>query len=108
MPEGSYQLGGLAVDVSDGTARLAGQETIAGGCSRLSEQLTALANRGALSLASLVRGMVAGPALAASLTTAPRVASGVTLQFEVGTRPNFIVLDAQYQPLTVIREGRRI
>ncbi|WP_182050378.1 N-acetylglucosamine-6-phosphate deacetylase [Changpingibacter yushuensis] len=108
MPEGSYQLGGLAVDVSDGTARLAGQETIAGGCSRLSEQLTALANRGALSLASLVRGMVAGPALAASLTTAPRVASGVTLQFEVGTPPNFIVLDAQYQPLTVIREGRRI
>lgn len=105
MPEGLYRLGGLSVEVRDGAARLAGKETIAGGCSRLSEQVALLAGRGKLRLDQLVRATVAGPALAASLLRPGREAAGVTLTFEPGSKPSFVVLDQEYRVLEVVREG---
>ncbi len=105
MPEGAYELGGLAVDVKDGAARLAGTSTIAGGCTRLSDQLALLASRGVLPLSAIVRAMVAAPALGAGLVGGKNEASGVTLSFEEGSRPNFLVLDSEYAVQAVIREG---
>ncbi|MFT0846584.1 amidohydrolase family protein [Actinomycetaceae bacterium L2_0104] len=105
MPEGAYQLGGLEVEVKDGAARLAGRQTIAGGCTRLAEQVALLANRGVLDLGQLVRATVAGPAYATSLLRPDRRAAGVTLTFEPGFKPSFIVLDANYRVIEVVREG---
>lgn len=105
MPEGNYQLGGLDVEVKDGAARLAGKDTIAGGCSRLAEQVAFLAGRGTLGLGQLVRATVAGPAHAASLLRPGREAAGITLTFEPGVRPNFLVLDSEYRVVEVVREG---
>lgn len=108
MPEGNYQLGGLAVEVKDGAARLAGKDTIAGGCSRLAEQVAFLAGRGTLGLGQLVRATVAGPAQAASLLRPGREAAGITLTFEPGVRPNFLVLDSEYRVVEVVREGATV
>ena len=108
MPEGNYQLGGLAVEVKDGAARLAGKDTIAGGCSRLSEQVAFLAGRGTLGLGQLVRATVAGPAHAASLLRPGREAAGITLAFEPGVKPNFLVLDSEYRVVEVVREGATV
>ena len=105
MPEGNYQLGGLDVEVKDGAARLAGKDTIAGGCSRLAEQVAFLAGRGTLGLEQLVRATVAGPVRAASLLRPGREAAGVTLVFEPGMKPNFLVLDSEHRVIEVVREG---
>ena len=105
MPEGNYQLGGLDVEVKDGAARLAGKDTIAGGCSRLAEQVAFLVGRGTLGLGQLIRATVAGPVRAASLLRPGREAAGVTLTFELGVKPNFLVLDSQYRVTEVVREG---
>ena len=67
MPEGSYQLGGLSVQVRDGAARLSGSDTIAGGCTMLADQVELMAGRGLLSLGQTVEACVAGPTRAASL-----------------------------------------
>ncbi|MCF2706795.1 amidohydrolase family protein [Arcanobacterium haemolyticum] len=108
MPEGEYELGSLAVEVKDGAARLAGKDTIAGGCTRLSDQLSMLASRGVLSLSDIVRAMVGAPAFAAGLTRADRPAAGLSIHFEPGSKPNFLVLDSDYSPLTVVREGAQL
>ena len=100
MPEGRYALGGLDVDVREGAARLAGKQTIAGGCSRLSDQLALFARRGALPFEQIVRACVAVPAKAASIEGA----KGVTLDFELGKRPNFVVFDRSFSPVCVVRE----
>ena len=100
MPEGRYALGGLDVDVREGAARLAGKQTIAGGCSRLSDQLALFARRGALPFGQIVRACVAAPAKAASIEGA----KGVTLDFELGKRPNFVVFDRSFSPVCVVRE----
>ncbi len=105
MPEGTYRLGGLEVEVQGGAARLAGKDTIAGGCSRLVEQVALLASREVLDLEQLVRAAVAGPAYAASLLRPSRRAAGVTLTFDRGTKPSFVVLDSDYRVLQVVREG---
>ena len=105
MPEGNYQLGGLDVEVKDGAARLAGKDTIAGGCSRLAEQVAFLVGRGTLGLGQLVRATVAGPVRAASLLRPGREAAGVTLTFELGVKPNFLVLDSEHRVIEVVREG---
>ena len=105
MPEGSYQLGGLAVDVRDGAARLAGTDTIAGGCSMLADQVALMAGRGALSLEHIVQATVAGPVRAASLLREGREARGITITYKIGAKPNFVVLDADFHVREVIREG---
>ncbi|MGO1591044.1 MAG: N-acetylglucosamine-6-phosphate deacetylase [Ancrocorticia sp.] len=105
MPEGAYQLGGLDVEVKDGAARLAGSSTIAGGCSKLSDQVALMGQRGALSLPQIVRATVSGPVRAASLLREGRAAKGVTLTYEIGVKPNAVVLDADFRVVQVIREG---
>lgn len=101
MPEGRYRLGGLDVDVRAGAARLAGKDTIAGGCSRLSDQLALFASRGVLPIERIVRACVATPARAASIEDA----AGVTLDFKPGTRPNVVVFDRRFSPVRVVRDG---
>ncbi|MCI1676444.1 MAG: amidohydrolase family protein [Ancrocorticia sp.] len=108
MPEGQYQLGGLDVTVVGNAARLTGGDALAGGCSRLSEQLTLLARRGVLSLAAIVCATVAGPTYAASLLREGREAKGVTLEFIPGDKPNFMVLNNDYEPIVVVREGQKL
>ncbi|WP_273487309.1 N-acetylglucosamine-6-phosphate deacetylase [Ancrocorticia populi] len=105
MPEGSYQLGGLSVQVRDGAARLSGSDTIAGGCTMLADQVELMAGRGLLSLGQTVEACVAGPTRAASLLREGREARGITIDYEIGAKPNFVVLDADYRVIQVIREG---
>lgn len=54
MPDGSYQLGPQAVTVKDGVARLAEGESIAGGTSRLMDQIRLLAGKGFIPLVDVV------------------------------------------------------
>lgn len=105
MPDGPYQLGGLAVEVRDGAARLAGSDTIAGGSSTLADQVALMGRRGALSLGQIVEAAVAAPVRAASLLRPGREAAGITLTYEIGAKPNFVVLDADYRVQQVIRDG---
>ncbi|MCS4484104.1 amidohydrolase family protein [Gleimia sp. 6138-11-ORH1] len=54
MPDGSYQLGPQGVTVKDGVARLTGGESIAGGTSRLIDQIRLLVTGGLVSLVDAV------------------------------------------------------
>lgn len=102
MPDGAYELGGLAVDIKGGTAMLAGTDTIAGSTARLSDELTLMVGDGYLTLPEVVRACVAAPANAIRLDgTEP----GVTLEFKVGEKANFLVLDQFVSVKKVIREG---
>ena len=105
LEDGSYELGGLPVTVSDGVARLTEGGAIAGGTSRMVEQLQCTIAAGAASLEQGVRASVAAPAKALGLTNAT---PGVTLEFVLGEMPNLIHLDADLKPLAVIREGQPV
>ena len=71
----------------------------------LADQVALMAGRGALSLEHIVQATVAGPVRAASLLREGREAEGVTLTYEIGAKPNFVVLDADFHVREVIREG---
>ena len=101
LTSGQYKLGGLDVEIRDGVRYLLGQNSIAGGISVLAQQLALFARRGRLSLSQAVRACVAGPVHAAHLENA----RGVTLTFESGAKPNFVVLDEDFTVIQVVREG---
>lgn len=107
MPEGAYQLGGLAVEVKDGAAKLAGTDTIAGGCSRLFDQFQFLLQRGNVELPQVIRSCVGAPAHAA-FGGGNHYPAGLTLEYEEGEKPNFLVLDEDFEILAIVREGKRI
>ncbi len=105
MPDGSYQLGGLAVTITDGVAMLADGSSIAGSTARLADEIKRMVGGGFLTLEQVVRACVAGPARAAGFSDDT---PGVTLTFRPGIRPNFVVLSRDYEVVTVMREGELV
>ena len=63
----------------------------------LADQVELMAGRGLLSLGQTVEACVAGPTRAASLLREGREARGITIDYEIGAKPNFVVLDADYR-----------
>ncbi|OCA94879.1 N-acetylglucosamine-6-phosphate deacetylase [Actinobaculum suis] len=104
LGSGQYKLGGLDVEIRDGVCYLLGTNSIAGGASVLADQLGLFARRGRLSLPQAIRACVAGPVRALGLDAA----TGVTLTYEPGKKPNFLVLDEEYRVIHVVREGELI
>lgn len=103
MADGDYVLGGLAVKIVDGIARLAeGENNIAGGTARLVQEIQRTVNGGMMSLPRAIRACVAAPAKAIG---ADESAPGVTIDFKVGEKPNLILLDEALEVQAVVREG---
>ncbi|MBE6484720.1 MAG: N-acetylglucosamine-6-phosphate deacetylase [Actinomycetaceae bacterium] len=103
-PPGRFLLGGIPVEVRAGGCYVAGTGTLAGGATTLADQLRLFALRGRLPFGDIVNACVAAPAHAAGIANAP----GVTLTFERGQAPSFLVLDPTFRVLAVVREGRRL
>ncbi|MGV9188599.1 N-acetylglucosamine-6-phosphate deacetylase [Arcanobacterium canis] len=102
MADGAYVLGSLAVTIADGVARLTDGGAIAGGTSRLVEQIQKMVRGQYLSLAKAVESCVAGPAYALHLDGSEK---GVTLEFTPGEAVNLVVLDDDLEFVTAMREG---
>ncbi|MDR1212517.1 MAG: N-acetylglucosamine-6-phosphate deacetylase [Propionibacteriaceae bacterium] len=75
MGDGSYELGGLPVEVADGVARLAGQTTIAGSTIRLAQAVANVVADG-LPLPQALAAATSGPAAYLGLTEVGRIAPG--------------------------------
>jgi|GEM_PF-571011 len=103
-PPGRFLLGGIPVEVRAGGCYVAGTGTLAGGATTLADQLRLFALRGRLPFGDIVNACVAAPAHAAGIANAP----GVTLTFERGQAPSFLVLDSTFRVVAVVREGRRL
>lgn len=102
VPDGDYELGGLAVTISGGVARMRHNNAIAGGTSRLSDQVKRMVGGGFVPMPDAVRACVANPARAIDLT---EDTPGVTLEFRVGDLANLVTWDADLKVQQVIREG---
>lgn len=96
MPDGDYQLGSLAVTVSDGVARLTGGTSIAGGTAHLID---------------VVRTTVAGgvrlvDAVYAAATSPAAVLGDETIgALAPGRRADILLTDEDLRPVRVIRKG---
>lgn len=98
MADGAYRLGALAVTIDGGVARLTEGGAIAGGTSRLSDQLPILAEQG-MDLGTIVNAVCAAPARALGLE--------VPLTFTVGEPFSGVLLDDQLQVLGVFQSDER-
>ncbi|MBO0842469.1 MAG: amidohydrolase family protein [Nocardioides sp.] len=96
MPDGDYRLGPLDVEVRAGVARLAGGGSIAGGTSRLLDQVRRHASAGR-DLGLLVEAASARPASVVGLDGVGRLAPG--------NRADLVVTDETLRPLRVMRSG---
>ena len=105
MPDGDYVLGSLPVTIDGGVAKLTGTDTIAGGSSRLGEEIERTVGHGAVTLPQAVRACVQGPARALGLSGGE---PGVNLDFAPGSRLNCVVLSAGCAVEEVWREGERL
>ncbi|MCI5825639.1 MAG: amidohydrolase family protein [Arcanobacterium sp.] len=105
LSDGFYELGGLPVVVKAGVATLAEGNSIAGGTSRLVEQLQRTVDAGALTLSQGVRAAVAAPAKALGLSAET---PGVSVEFTVGELANLLVLNDSLEVQAVVREGQAV
>ena len=105
LEDGAYELGGLPVTVKDGVARLTEGGAIAGGTSRLIQQIQGTVRAGLLEIGEAVKASVAAPARVLGLDNS---ASGVTLEFVAGEQPNLLHLDEELNLLAVVREGKLV
>lgn len=99
MPDGDYELGGQAVTVTDGVARLAHQGTIAGGTLTMDAIL-----RG-----TLHSGISIDRAVTMASTTPARVL-GLERELgaiEVGLRADLVCLDDDLTVVSVVRKGKQ-
>ena len=96
MADGRYQLGPQEVVVAGGVARLARNDSIAGGTTRLADVVERLVGHG-LAAKDVVRAATVSPARAAGLD-AP--------QLRAGDRADLLVADAGLRPQRVMRAGR--
>lgn len=102
MADGQYVLGGQSVNIVEGTARLVRGGAIAGGTSRIAEQVQRTVRGGYLSMEDAVRCTVAAPAAAVGFDDST---PGVTLEWLVGAAPNVVVMNDDLDVERVIREG---
>lgn len=98
MPDGSYQLGPQGVTVKDGVARLTEGESIAGGTSRLIDQIRLLVTGG---FVPLVDAVYMATAQGAKILGDDKVGS-----LNVGAHADVLVVDGDFQVEKVYRRGR--
>ncbi|MGJ0184700.1 N-acetylglucosamine-6-phosphate deacetylase [Corynebacterium glyciniphilum] len=100
MPDGSYRLGTLGVDVVDGVARVAGTDTIAGSTATMDQLFRFAVEHGPsdpdAALLQAVRQTSVNPARAVGFPTAG---------LHVGGRADLVVLDDALQVAEVFRGG---
>jgi len=96
MPDGDYELGPQRVEVRDGVARLAGGGAIAGGTSRLVEQVRRHAAAG-LDPVRLVRAAATTPASVVGLTDVGALRPGL--------RADVVVADSSWSVTRVMKAG---
>ena len=96
MADGRYQLGPQEVVVDGGVARLARNDSIAGGTSRLVDVVGRL----------VARGLAARDVVRAATHTPARAAGVVAPQLRVGDRADILVTDRDLRPLQVMKAGR--
>jgi N-acetylglucosamine-6-phosphate deacetylase len=105
MPDGSYRLGTLGVDVTDGVAHVAGTDTIAGSTATMDQLFRFAVAHGCpgddpdAALLQAVRQTSVNPARAVGFPT---------VGLHVGGRANMIVLDGDLQVTTVLRGGTAV
>ncbi|MEU8328274.1 N-acetylglucosamine-6-phosphate deacetylase [Micromonospora sp. NPDC048839] len=97
MPDGEYELGGQAVTVTDGVARLARDGAIAGSTLTMDAALRHAVSAG-IPIADATRMVATTPARAIGLGN--RVGS-----LQVGLRADLVVLDADLNVVRVLRGG---
>ncbi len=97
MPDGTYQLGPMAVRVAGGVARLADGDAIAGGTAHLLDVVRATVSAG-VPLADAVRAAATTPA---AVLGRPDLGA-----LEAGRRADVLVVDAELRPVEVLRAGR--
>ncbi|MFI6784165.1 N-acetylglucosamine-6-phosphate deacetylase [Micromonospora sp. NPDC050276] len=97
MPDGEYELGGQAVTVADGVARLARDGAIAGSTLTMDAALRHAVNAG-IPIVDAARMVATTPARAIGL--GDRVGS-----LQVGLRADLVVLDDDLNVVRVLREG---
>ncbi|WP_291479690.1 N-acetylglucosamine-6-phosphate deacetylase [Corynebacterium sp.] len=103
MPDGSYRLGTLGVDVSDGVAHVAGTDTIAGSTATMDQLFRfAVANGGIGSDAALLQ------AVRHTSVNPARTVGFPTVGLHVGGRADLVALDADLQVTAVLRGGRPV
>ncbi|VEI13737.1 N-acetylglucosamine-6-phosphate deacetylase [Trueperella bialowiezensis] len=102
MPDGEYVLGGQGVKIVDGTARLVRGGAIAGGTSRMAEQVQRMVGGGYVSMEDAVRCCVGAPARAVGFS---EDTPGVTLTWRPGATVNAVVMNDALDVEQVIREG---
>jgi N-acetylglucosamine-6-phosphate deacetylase len=98
MPDGSYQLGPMAVTVTGGVARLTGGESIAGGTAHLIDVVRTTVVESKVPLAVAVRAASSTPA--AVLGLAAEVGA-----LRAGLRADLLLTDAGLVPREVYRGG---
>lgn len=101
MADGGYRLGQLAVQVSDGVARLAdgpGAGSIAGSTLTMAEAFARTARLGSLELHQVARAASLTPARLLGLDD--RIGS-----LTVGKRADLVVLDAEFAVVAVAKDG---
>lgn len=103
MPDGSYRLGTLGVDVVDGVARVAGTDTIAGSTATMDQLFRFAVEHGPsdpdAALLQAVRQTSVNPACAVGFPT---------VGLHVGGRADLVVLNGALQVELVIRGGERV
>lgn len=98
MADGSYQLGSLAVTVTDGIARLRDGQSIAGGTSHLLD-VVRTSVRGGMGLIDAVYLAATGPARV--------LGRGDIGALEAGRRADIVLCDKELRAIQVIRKGVR-
>lgn len=98
MPDGTYELSGLLVHVTNGVARLRGGN-LAGGTAHLIDVVRATVNSG-VDLSAAVQ--------MASRTPADVIGRPDLGRIEVGARADFVKVDADLQVLEVYRAGKLV
>ena len=96
---GRYQIGGLAVVVQDGAARLADNGALAGSILRYNEALRNVAELTGLPLCGLIR--------TTSLNQAEQLGIPDLGRVQAGYRANLTVLDAQFNVAAAFIDGQR-
>ncbi|AHW62746.1 N-acetylglucosamine-6-phosphate deacetylase [Corynebacterium glyciniphilum AJ 3170] len=109
MPDGSYRLGTLGVDVVDGVARVAGTDTIAGSTATMDQLFRfAVAHGTAGSTDATDRDAALLQAVRQTSVNPARAVGFPTAGLHVGGRADLVVLNGALQVELVIRGGERV
>ena len=103
MPDGSYRLGTLGVDVTGGVAHVAGTDTIAGSTATMDQLFRFAVEHGAADDGSADAALL--QAVRQTSVNPARAVGFPTVGLHVGGRADLVVLDTTLQVSTVMRGG---